>query len=207
MEISYSMNHDHDTDLDYLEFINAGLHKLTIDVPPEIPHKCFACAPTNPIGLHLQFFSYPKQNSPPSGPAPVYTKYQISADHCGFPRISHGGILTTLLDELMAHAVYYAYGKYGITKDIYVQFRKPVMVETPIYVKAWVEMPPQTPTPAQTQSPEDKQAAKNRKITVKGEIYSNPAGFQDPNPNILVRGEGTMIILNDERYLLNYKSS
>ncbi|MHA1673532.1 MAG: PaaI family thioesterase [Promethearchaeota archaeon] len=192
--------------LDFAEFIDAGLHRLAIDVPPEIPHKCFACAPTNPIGLHVQFFAYPKQNSAPSSQDTVYTKYQICADHCGFPRISHGGILTTLLDELMAHAVYYTYGKYGITKDIYVQFRKPVMVETPIYIKAWVEMPPQTTNPAQTQSSEVQQATKNRGVTVKGEIYSNPAGFQAPNPNILVRGEGTMIILNDERYLLNYKT-
>ena len=187
------MNHN----LDYSEFINAGLHRLAIDVPKDILHKCFACAPTNPIGLHLQFFAYPKQSSPPSASGTVYTKYQIGADYCGFPRYSHGGILTTLLDELMAHAVYYTYGKYGITKDIHVAFRKPVLVETPIYVKTWVDKPPQTPN--------DTPSIEKRKISVKGEIYSNPAGFQAPNPSILVRGEGTMIILDDERYMLNYK--
>ncbi|MHA1619919.1 MAG: PaaI family thioesterase [Promethearchaeota archaeon] len=197
---------NHDQDIDYSEFSNAGLHQLAIDVPPEIPHKCFACAPTNPIGLHLRFFAFPKQNIPPSTSPTVYSKYQIGANYCGFPRISHGGILTTLLDELMAHASYYTYGKYGITKDIRVEFRKPVLVETPIYIRAWVEKEPiiQPQTPDQT--PDKTKSTKNRKITVKGEIYTNYAGFQAPNPKIHVRGEGTMILLNDERYLLNYKS-
>jgi acyl-coenzyme A thioesterase PaaI-like protein len=92
--------------------------------------NCFACGPTNPIGMHLDFDR--------AGDAPgVVARAILAADYQGWRGIAHGGIVMALLDEAMAHAAGYA-GHRGVTASVRVRFRKPVPLEAPILIRGRV---------------------------------------------------------------------
>lgn len=62
-----------------------------------LPHtrSCFVCGAQNPVGLKLRFTV---------DDAGVHTVFKPCAEHIGFSRTIHGGILATVLDEIMAWA-------------------------------------------------------------------------------------------------------
>jgi uncharacterized protein (TIGR00369 family) len=79
---------------------------------------CFACGPNNPIGLKLVF----------QFEDGVYTaRFTPGAEHQGYDQLTHGGIVSTLLDEAMAKLVY-VQGHLAVTADLKVRFRKPAIV-------------------------------------------------------------------------------
>jgi len=59
--------------------------------------NCFVCGKTNPIGLQLSFRL--EGEICRSGFTPT-------ADHCGFNDITHGGIIFSALDDVMANWIY-----------------------------------------------------------------------------------------------------
>src|SRR5438477_8188760 len=62
-----------------------------------LPHtrSCFVCGESNPIGLKLRFETDGRI---------VQTHFQARAEHVGFRQTVHGGIIATLLDEIMVWA-------------------------------------------------------------------------------------------------------
>jgi uncharacterized protein (TIGR00369 family) len=79
---------------------------------------CFVCGADNPIGLKLRFFSDGKI---------ARTRYRPNADHEGYKGITHGGILATILDEVMIKAAL-AQGIYCVTAQLDVRFKTPAPV-------------------------------------------------------------------------------
>jgi acyl-coenzyme A thioesterase PaaI-like protein len=59
-------------------------------------HNCFACGTANPIGLNLQFYRF--------GDA-VYSDITLGKNHEGWENVAHGGIVSTLLDEVMSWSI------------------------------------------------------------------------------------------------------
>jgi len=55
----------------------------------------------------------------------------------GWEHVIHGGILCTILDEVMAWALV-GEDNWGLTARISVQFKRPVMVGVPIRAEGWV---------------------------------------------------------------------
>jgi uncharacterized protein (TIGR00369 family) len=92
--------------------------------------NCFACGPTNPIGMHLHF----ERAGDAEG---VRAQATLAAHYQGWRGIAHGGIVMALLDEAMAHAAGFA-GHRGVTATVSVRFRKPVPLERPIVVRGRV---------------------------------------------------------------------
>jgi uncharacterized protein (TIGR00369 family) len=92
--------------------------------------NCFACGPTNPIGMHLHF----ERAADSEG---VVARATLAAQYQGWRGIAHGGIVMALLDEAMAHAAGFA-GHRGVTATVNVRFRKPVPLERPIVVRGRV---------------------------------------------------------------------
>jgi acyl-coenzyme A thioesterase PaaI-like protein len=92
--------------------------------------NCFACGPSNPIGMHLRF------DRAESGDG-VLARVTLPGEYQGWRGIAHGGIVMALLDEAMAHAAGYA-GHRGVTANVNVRFRKPVPLEEPIEVRGEV---------------------------------------------------------------------
>lgn len=92
-------------------------------MPDEDAHYCFACGADNPIGLKLRF-SY--------GDGTAQARFTAQAVHQGYPGLMHGGLVSTLLDEAMAHAVAHTLGP-AVTGELRVRMRSGgVPTEQPI---------------------------------------------------------------------------
>ena len=90
--------------------------------------KCFVCGPENPVGLHLIF---------EESAGGIHTRMRFATHFQGWQGITHGGLISTLLDEVMAKAVQ-ARGLYGVTAEMTVRFRKPVPTEKEVVVSGRV---------------------------------------------------------------------
>lgn len=79
---------------------------------------CFACGKSNPFGLRLEF----------EREGDEYVTYFVPEKrHQGWIGIVHGGILSTVLDEVMARYVH-VLGHSAVTGEISVRFRRPARV-------------------------------------------------------------------------------
>ena len=91
-------------------------------------HWCFGCGRQNPIGLKMTFFEDGEQ---------VWAPWTPLREHQGYEEIVHGGLITTVLDEVMGWAIYVR-KLWAVTGSINVRFRKPVMVGEALTARAWV---------------------------------------------------------------------
>ncbi|MGI6226816.1 MAG: PaaI family thioesterase [Peptococcales bacterium] len=81
-------------------------------------HMCFACGEKNPKGLHLKFSIEDNK---------VKTLFIPEKEHEGYPGVMHGGLITTILDEVMARSINIL-GYHGVTARLEVRFREPVPI-------------------------------------------------------------------------------
>ena len=75
-------------------------------------YMCFGCAPSNPMGLHMEFYEDGDD---------IVAYWEPEAHYQGWLNTLHGGILTTLMDELAG---------WGRIKD---RKRNAIFIETEIY--------------------------------------------------------------------------
>jgi acyl-coenzyme A thioesterase PaaI-like protein len=80
------------------------------------PHHCFACGELNEHGLHLDL------HVDPDG---AWTELTLDPRFQGWDRVAHGGIVCTILDEVMAWSVI-GRGTWGVTARLNVAFRRPI---------------------------------------------------------------------------------
>lgn len=78
---------------------------------------CFCCGKDNEKGLHLQY-SYPEDGA-------SRTTLTIPEYFSGWNDITHGGFLSMLLDETMAHACR-GLASMAVTAEMTVRYKKPV---------------------------------------------------------------------------------
>lgn len=88
---------------------------------------CFACGPENPNGLSLEFFEGEEGS--------VSAVFQPKEVHQGWPRILHGGIVATLLDEAAAY-VAYVRDQHAATARLNMRFTTPAPLDEPLRVEA-----------------------------------------------------------------------
>ena len=81
-------------------------------------NNCFACGTSNPIGLKLKFMLDPEEGT-------AVSETVIAEHFNGWKGTVHGGIVTTLLDEIMVYASSSS-GWFTVTGTIEVRFHKPV---------------------------------------------------------------------------------
>jgi acyl-coenzyme A thioesterase PaaI-like protein len=91
-------------------------------------HHCFACGELNERGLRLQLHLAEGR---------CWTELTLGSDFEGWEGIVHGGILTTILDEVMAWALV-ATDAWGLTARITTDFRRPVRVGQRIRAEGWL---------------------------------------------------------------------
>ena len=92
------------------------------------PHRCFACGELNEHGLHLAIHTDPTRS---------WTETTLEQRFQGWEAVAHGGIVCTLLDEVMAWAVI-GRGTWGVTARLNVTFRRPIPVGRAIRAEGWV---------------------------------------------------------------------
>ncbi len=92
------------------------------------PHNCFACGTLNTGGLGLVLHVEPGRS---------WTELALDTRFEGWEGVAHGGILCTVLDEVMAWALV-GEDNWGVTARMAVEFRRPVPVGTPIRAEGWI---------------------------------------------------------------------
>ncbi len=83
-----------------------------------LPHtrSCFVCGESNPGGLNLRFRTNGRT---------VQTHFTPTPQHVGFKGVVHGGILSTLLDEIMVWACAVSTKRFAFCVELTVRFVKP----------------------------------------------------------------------------------
>jgi acyl-coenzyme A thioesterase PaaI-like protein len=102
------------------------VEKKRIDLPGLEGHHCFACGTANPIGLKQKFYSMN---------GTVCSDITLGKNHEGWQNMAHGGIITTLLDEVMAWTIMYFKRTFFVTRKMEVRYVRPVMIGVPLTVK------------------------------------------------------------------------
>ena len=91
-------------------------------------HRCFACGDVNPIGMRLHI---------ELGEGWARTSWEPGADFVGWEDKVHGGLLATLLDEVMAWAPS-SYDSWAVTAEMHVRFRSPANPGERLEARGWV---------------------------------------------------------------------
>ena len=92
------------------------------------PHNCFACGTLNTGGLHLDLHVDGER---------CWTDLEIPERFQGWDEIAHGGIVATILDEVMAWSLVDA-DNWGLTARLTIAFKRPVPLGRPIPGEGWI---------------------------------------------------------------------
>jgi uncharacterized protein (TIGR00369 family) len=128
-------------------------------------HNCFACGTLNAHGLRLELHSQDGR---------CWSEVALPKRFEGWDGIAHGGIVATILDEVMAWALIDR-GALGVTARIAVDFKRPVRVGHRIRGEGWVV------------------DARRRLLRTGGRIFDPSSG------DVLATAEGTYVAVPDER--------
>ena len=129
-------------------------------------HHCFACGTDNPIGLNMQFYRLEDT---------VCSDITLKKDHEGWENMAHGGIVSTLLDEVMSWTVLYFKRTFLVTRKMNIKYIKPVPLHAPLTIRGKILDDTCTP-----------------KIEIRGEIV-------DAEQKLLVRSTGEFVMLAENQ--------
>jgi uncharacterized protein (TIGR00369 family) len=136
-------------------------------LPVQAAHVCFACGHDNPIGLHMEFETDERT---------VRSPLVVPESMCGWRQVAHGGIVCTVLDEVMSNAAIYLLERLIMTRQIEVEFLRPVRVGQPLLASAWVKERPH-----------------ERKVVMQAEL-------QDAAGAVAARASGVFALFTPERF-------
>ena len=91
-------------------------------------HNCFACGDSNPIGMRLEI---------ELGEGTATTTWTPGPDFVGWEDKVHGGLLATLLDEVMAWAPS-SFDSWAVTAEMRIRYRAPANPGEALTAKGWV---------------------------------------------------------------------
>jgi acyl-coenzyme A thioesterase PaaI-like protein len=94
---------------------------------PISANYCFVCGQDNPRGLKISVVYQETEMA-------AETEISLPREFQGWDDVIHGGILATLLDEMMAHAVWHFAGP-GLTLGLEVRFHAPLKPDEKILVR------------------------------------------------------------------------
>jgi len=112
-----------------IDFLKMNRDKTYQLLPRITSQNCFGCHPDNPVGLQMDF--YEKGNE-------IFSWLKVPDNLCGWNQMVHGGIITTILDEVMSRCAMFASDKLSFTKSISVDFLRPIPTGNEILTTATV---------------------------------------------------------------------
>lgn len=128
---------------------------------------CLICGLDNNSGVKAPFYNMEDGS--------VASVFMFAPHHQSYPGRTHGGMISTMLDELMGRVLWVDdYGKYAVTMNMSIKFRKPVPYNVPLKARAYTTK------------------STSRYYIAKGQIF-------DENNNILAEGEGSYFILPPDK--------
>jgi uncharacterized protein (TIGR00369 family) len=120
---------------------------------------CFACGRLNPCGLKLAFEEIDDT---------YITHFTGAPEHQGYDGIMHGGIVSTLLDEIMARYIY-AKGVTAVTARLEVRYLKPTPIGVPLLIKG-------------------------RIVRSKGRVYETAGAIELPDGTVTAEGTAKVFV-------------
>lgn len=102
-----------------------------LNLHPDVnDHNCFGCGKLNAHGLHLELLPDPESDG--------VVAFFVPPTHAeGYVEMVHGGIISTILDEVMAWSLY-RHGIWAVTGEMTTRYRRPVEVGKPIVARGHV---------------------------------------------------------------------
>ena len=90
-------------------------------------NDCFVCGRNNPHGLYMTFYD--------NGEDEVHCQYTVAEAYNGYPGVVHGGIVATMLDEVIGRvAMIGDHHHFMMTVRLQVKYRHPVPTDTPLHI-------------------------------------------------------------------------
>lgn len=90
---------------------------------------CFGCGLSHPTGLHMRVVSGEGLR--------ITAEFEVTASHQGAPGLAHGGLLAAACDEALG-ALNWALQRPAVTARLETDFRRPVPVESVVYLDAQI---------------------------------------------------------------------
>jgi acyl-coenzyme A thioesterase PaaI-like protein len=115
-------NHSSDT-----QYGIYNLFDMTTHTHKKLPNSsyCFACGLENDYGLKLSFYQ--------EGDDTIVADYSVPDHYQGYPGVVHGGIVTTMLDEVLGRVIMIDDpNRLMFTAKLTTRYRRPVPTETPL---------------------------------------------------------------------------
>lgn len=129
---------------------------------PNPANICFGCGAANARGMHLTFEQDDEARR-------IRGTFRLGAEYQGGPGFIHGGIIATVLDEVMGKVNRFR-GVRAVTAELNVEYLQPVLVDADLVVEGY----------------EVEKSGRN--LHLAGEIR-NPSG------QVLARGRGRFVII------------
>ncbi len=89
-------------------------------------NRCFVCGSDNPVGLRLRFYIDRLDV--------CRAEFTPGPDHAGYDRLTHGGIVYSALDDVMANWLFLK-GVRAHTARCEIRYRQPLAVGTPVLLE------------------------------------------------------------------------
>jgi uncharacterized protein (TIGR00369 family) len=96
---------------------------------PNPENICFGCGGANALGMKLTF----EQDDAAKR---IRGKFRLGAEYQGGPGFIHGGIIATVLDEVMGKVCRFR-GVRAVTAELDIKYLKPVLVDVDLVVEGY----------------------------------------------------------------------
>ncbi len=80
-------------------------------------YNCIGCCPSNPIGLHLEFYEDGED---------IVSMWSPSQNYQGWVNTLHGGVIATLMDETAGWVITRKLQTAAVTSRLSIHYKKPV---------------------------------------------------------------------------------
>ena len=137
-----------------------------VTIPSPSQH-CFGCGTDNPHGLKMEFETNGEQ---------LRSSLTIPGHLRGWSNLAHGGVISTLLDEIMGWSGIHLLSSFLLTKDLKVRFKRPIFIGDQVIATGWVE-----------------QIVDDRHVILAGQL-TNPDG------DVLAKASGEFVLFSAEAF-------
>jgi uncharacterized protein (TIGR00369 family) len=134
---------------------------------PNLDKDCFGCGSENYSGLHMTFETNGER---------IRTKITVSPQFRGWSKLVHGGVISTILDEAMSWAAIFLLKRFILTKQMTIQFHRPVYIGSPLDVIGYI-----------------KEKSGERKATVEAKLFNDQG-------KLCASSEGEFVLYTKEQF-------
>jgi uncharacterized protein (TIGR00369 family) len=134
---------------------------------PNPTNRCFGCGGANARGMRLTFEQDDSARR-------IRGVFRVGGDFQGGPGFVHGGIVATLLDEVMAKVNRFAQ-EIAMTAELTVEYKKPIPIDEDLIVEGW-------------------------EVERNGRTRLREGEIRDASGVLLARGRGRFIAIDERRF-------